>query len=210
MGQSNVRALRAPVSRFGGLPLPLEPRGRAIALAQGLARLERLREEMAAKAIAELDALTGDPDFEPVNGAGEVQSLRRGPGLDQRHWADGGDQGEREPEEDAEPSLGSVGAEYAGFDQSRWGTGSTEDLEGEHDGREPSEDYEHPLGRSENLDQTRQEYGEDDREPSLGASAGVDQSNWGDRDSSDFPFSDLEAQCEDEGAHDDREPEDGW
>lgn len=88
MQQSTQRAIPAPWSPFGALPLPLRARGRQEALARGLIRLEALREEMIAKAIAELDALQGDPDLEPTNGAGFSP--------DQRFWAKGGDDGERE------------------------------------------------------------------------------------------------------------------
>ena len=56
----------APWGRFPGLPLPVQPNGRAERLARGLERLVELREEMIAKLINELDAAEGDAaDREP-------------------------------------------------------------------------------------------------------------------------------------------------
>lgn len=116
---------------------------------------------------------------------------------------------------DLEPSLGlsEPGSLYVGngLDQRDIAQGATDDREGEHDGREPSEDLEESLGRSETFDQRRTEYGQPDLEPSLGSvgalSAGFDQRDWamgGDK-------SDRELECEDEGAETgDAECDLGW
>lgn len=102
---------------------------------------------------------------------------------------------------DLEPSLGSSepGSPYSfsGLDQRHIAEGATDDREGPDDDLEPSEDPEDTLGRSENLDQRRVEFGQDDKEPSLGASAAVDQRQWGERHQG-FAY-DGEDQCEDEG-----------
>lgn len=45
----------------------------------------------------------------------------------------------------SEPSLGSIGDTHH-FDQERWATGGTKDLEDEHDGAEPDDDGEPSLG----------------------------------------------------------------
>ena len=124
------------------------------------ARMERAVEQMLAaseRLMAELDAMQGDPDLE-----------------------DGGDD---EHNGDLEPSLGSV--ESWSAPQTGWAAGNSLDLEGEHDGREPSEDDEFTLGRTEGIDQTRPQWGSDDAE-----------------DVSE----DEGAQCEDEGFESDREP----
>jgi hypothetical protein len=56
------------------------------------------------------------------------------------------DNGEDSEDADpAEPSLGSVGDTHH-FDQERWATGGTKDLEEEHDGAEPDECGEPSLG----------------------------------------------------------------
>lgn len=172
--------------------------------------------------IAALDHIDGDPDleadpdFEPLHGSREVQNPRRRSEVDQTLWAEGGDSGEREPDADLEPSLGAPGGYYPGDDQRHWSAGGGDDLEEDKSDFEPSEDDEYTLGRSENIDQTQFEVPANELEPSLGASAAVDQRRWGDRDSSAFPFSDLEEQCEDEGGacedegwDSDREPDEG-
>jgi hypothetical protein len=165
--------------------------------------VERL-EALAEKIIADLDAFYGDPDLEPVNGSLEVGNFRSGHGLDQRHWADGGDQDEREPSEDPEPSLSFNEV----IDQSspRFHVGSNIDLEEEHDGREPDVDDEPSMGASEGPGGTEQwfsmggaEGGED--EPSLGSLNNVvDQRRWSDHhDPKQWHVIDGEEQCEDEG-----------
>jgi len=73
------------------------------------------------------------------------------------------------------------------------------DLDEEHDGREPDDENEHILGRSEALDQSRPEFGADDLEPSLGGLQGIDQRRWADDETPWFRHQDLEEQCEDEG-----------
>lgn len=88
--------------------------------------------------IAELDTGTPDADLEPCNGSLEVHNLRAGLGLDQRNWAIGGDEGEREPPEDAEPSL--AFNEVVNQSTGRLFAGGDHDLEDEHDGREPGDD----------------------------------------------------------------------
>jgi hypothetical protein len=120
---------------------------------------------------------------------------------------------------DLEPSLGflEAGSLYSpqGLDQTHIAEGLGDDLEGEHDGREPPEDAEDTLGRSENIDQVRREFGQDDKEPSLGSVDHPDQRAWGLHQDGWAPFLlDHEEQCEDEGAqcddegHDsDREPD---
>jgi hypothetical protein len=107
---------------------------------------------------------------------------------------------------DLEPALGSVRGDWAEGNHLRCSTGASDDLEDEHDGREPGEDDEHNLGRSENIDQTRFEMAQPDLEPSLGASAQMSQLGWG-AATVGWHF-DAEDQCDDEGAADcDREPD---
>ncbi len=49
-----------------------------------------------------------------------------------------------EPDQDSEPSLGSINPTITGS-QSQWSFGSSDDLEHEHDGREPDVDQEPTL-----------------------------------------------------------------
>ena len=82
--------------------------------AERLDTLRRLRKEAAAeidRLIAFLDDTGGDPDLEPDDD---------------------------EPDNDAEPSLGSVHT----VNQLRWSSGAGDDREVEHDGREPDADRE--------------------------------------------------------------------
>lgn len=114
---------------------------------------------------------------------------------------------------DREPSLGAPEGRYSREprDQRQWADGQTDDTEDEHDGREPPEDEEDTLGRSENIDQSRQEFGRQDLEPSLGSLGVVDQRFWADHYCTKTQhILDGEEQCEDEGFECDREPEDDW
>ena len=75
---------------------------------------------------------------------------------------------------DAEPSLGFAEPRqnphaYGALDQTHIAEGATDDREDEHDGREPDEDAEDTLGRTEAIDQSRRQVGADDLEPSLGS-----------------------------------------
>jgi hypothetical protein len=118
------------------------------------------------------------------------------------------------PDTDLEPSLGGLNATGPYGDQRRWADGLGDDLEEEHDGCEPPEDPEDILGRSENIDQVRREYGQDDREPSLGSTNPLDQREWAAGNphaalDGEVESEDEGAACEDEGAQDDREPDEG-
>lgn len=127
-----------------------------------------------------------------------------------------------EGDADDEPSLGFSEARrnaYAlgALDQSHIAEGATDGREDEHDGREPTEDDEETLGRSENIDQSRREFSRADLEPWLGApnmAASQDQRMWGARYEGyayggEADCEDEGAQCDDEGAEDDREPDEG-
>ena len=115
------------------------------------------------------------------------------------------------PDADEEPSLGfsEPGSphSWSGLDQMHIAEGATDGREDEHDGREPPEDPEETLGRSENFDQRRVEFGQDDREPSLGSTSHLDQRGWAAGDvhallDGEVQCEDEGAQCDDEGAHD--------
>jgi hypothetical protein len=77
--------------------------------------------------------------------------------LSQTRWATGAasdcelDQDGCEPEEDFEPSLGSIGSNASAFSQAYWGAPYADctDLEDEHDGSEPCEEGEPWLGSQE-------------------------------------------------------------
>ena len=74
---------------------------------------------------------------------------------------------------DAEPSLGFAEPRqnphaYGALDQTHIAEGATDDREDEHDGREPDEDAEDTLGRTEAIDQSRRQVGADDLEPRHG------------------------------------------
>lgn len=112
---------------------------------------------------------------------------------------------------DAEPSLGFAEPRqnphaYGALDQTHIAEGATDDREDEHDGREPDEDAEDTLGRTEAIDQSRRQVGADDLEPSLGSLHHTDQRAWGDhQDPRKWSTLDGEEQCEDEGAQCDDE-----
>lgn len=112
---------------------------------------------------------------------------------------------------DTEPSLGFSEPlpnprAYGALDQAHIAEGATDDREGEHDGREPDTDAEDALGRTEAIDQRRQQFGADDLEPSLGSLHHTDQRAWGDHlDRKKWLTLDGEEQCEDEGAQCDDE-----
>lgn len=137
-------------------------------------------------ALAVLDELDGDTDLEPVNGS-TVNS-------DQRHWAAGGGDGEREPAGDNEPSLG-------GFDP----FGSTQDMEEEFGG----------LGDRTDQRRWAQDHGDGgdgavDDEPSLGSIAETDQRYWTGGPTGKARHLDREQACEDEGAQCDDEGAPGY
>jgi hypothetical protein len=84
----------------------------------------------------------GDP--EPSLGSFD-RMLDQGKSWRQREtWFNGTTDLEADDAED-EPSLGSIG-DIHHFDQERWATGGTKDLEDEHDGGEPDECGEPSLG----------------------------------------------------------------
>ena len=96
----------------------------------GLSRLQEWLLDMVHDITDQLDRIEGDPDFEP-----DLAGLNAAKVLDPvTAWND-----DREGDDDfeldtaAEPSLGSVGC----VDQRRWAQGSCDDMEEEHDGREP-------------------------------------------------------------------------
>jgi len=97
-----IRALRAPVTRFAGLPLHLHPRDRATALVAGLQRLQELQAEMIAKLIAEADALDAPSE--------DLEDDEREPVGDNEHscgWESHGGQLRLNPGTDhGEPALG--------------------------------------------------------------------------------------------------------
>jgi hypothetical protein len=117
---------------------------------------------------------------------------------------------------DLEPSLAQLGSR-------RWpGAPPAElDLEEEHDGREPGEDEEPPLGWSEGSgwqggSRTRAGslgYGSDELEPSLGSLGVMDQRRWAEGDQQAAAWEceavseDEGGACEDEGADADKEPD---
>ena len=140
-------AQAAPRALLRAVPMSLWPDGvrhRRLALLKAAERAADLLQAITDK----LDVLEGDPDLEPSMGAAEVQHLLNPYcGADQRRWAEGGDGGEREPDVDAEPSLGSTGT----CNQRDWAQLQVGwiDAEAEHDGREPDADPELTLGWSE-------------------------------------------------------------
>lgn len=99
--------------------------------------------------LALLDLFAGDTDLEPSLGS----LMGYGGGItDQRDWAwsetrdrEADVQDQPHDAEPDEPSLGSLncvgpivaGAPAPGFDQRRWALGESNDLEEDHDGREP-------------------------------------------------------------------------
>lgn len=108
------------------------------------------------RAIAILDAFDSDPDFE-----------------------DGGDL--ESPEDDLEPSLGSIGAGDERQSQASWWCGRNDEREDEHDGAEPNVD---------------DELSGDEHEPSIGApncnGPCYSQERWGERSPLDTFAADLE------------------
>jgi hypothetical protein len=101
------------------------------------------------------------------------------PTEDLEEGDEGGDQhDDGEPDEDGEPSLGSVGVHELSS-QSNWSAGGTDDREGdEHDGAEPDVDNEPSLGSFDRL--TNQEHSWRQREGSsaLYLDAEVDRADW--------------------------------
>jgi hypothetical protein len=91
---------------------------------QMIERAIELHLDAAQVLVGLLDAADGDPDF-------------------CRSEHDG-----CEPDEDFEPSLGSLGSGWdcEAFNQAKWANGLGADLEDEHDGREPDVDDEPSLG----------------------------------------------------------------
>lgn len=93
-----------------------------------------------------------------------------------------------EDEGEAEPSLASLSgtADQRGVSQLFWSWGDCEDLEVEHDGREPDSDRERDdadleptLGAHEGPGGTDWSgFGADDLEPSLGSLADLNQRRW--------------------------------
>lgn len=148
------------------------------------AALERSAERAAALLhafVERLDALSADPDLEPVNGAADPR--------DQRFWI-AGDQSEREPDDDLEPSL-------AGFGSF---PGNTSDLEEEFGGLGDRTDQ-----RRWAADHADEGDGNVDAEPSLGSIAWTDQRHWSGGPTGKAANLDREAACEDEGAQCDDE-----
>lgn len=97
--------LLAPV----GCPAGVEPHEWREAVAR---RIAELSDQMTAL-LEVLDVMDGDPDFEPTLGAPEAKVGGYVPGVassqqgDQTHWSQGvNEDGENEPLEDDEPSLG--------------------------------------------------------------------------------------------------------
>lgn len=89
--------------------------------------LRKLRKEAAAeieRLIDILDRTAGDPDLEP-----EVDD---------------------EDGNDLEPTLGSINPTISGS-QAQWSFGTADELEEEHDGREPDEDRETEDGRAQDF-----------------------------------------------------------
>jgi hypothetical protein len=92
---------------------------------------------------------------------------------------DGPENAEDEESDPPEPSLGSIGDHH--FDQGRWASGGTKDLEDEHDGAEPGEDAEPALGWNQSMDQTDNGAGSmnpHESEPSLGSTSTINQEAW--------------------------------
>jgi hypothetical protein len=106
-----------------------------------------------------------EPSLGATNGIDQSKSWRSNGALDDaEHEHDGREPDEdKEPDVDGEPSLGAInpdplafgdvsserglvryGGKGPGVDQSNWARGSDQDLEDEHDGREPDADDE-PL-----------------------------------------------------------------
>jgi len=197
MKHQKIEALGASVTRFSGLPLPYQPRGRSDALVAGLQRLERLREEMVAKLIAELDEMTADADLEPSLGFPEPRFIQwttdyfppDRPILPQ----DAGSTDDREEAEDDERTLG---WERHGS-QKNLGAGTN--------------DLEPVLGWPERIDQSRSRQSATDHEdePSLGAVNGTgpyaDQRDWAQGGASD-----VEEEHDGRGPDVDDENDLGW
>jgi hypothetical protein len=121
---------------------------------------------------------------------------------------------------DLEPSLGFLepaGNRFASGhgDQTRISEGAADDREEQcEDEGTWIDEKEASLGRTDAIDQTRHQLGQDDLEPTMGASASTDQRQWAsgydDKDSEREDVSEDEGgACEDEGAQDEREPETG-
>ena len=120
MTQATHESITATPTYEGRHIVPADDLRLARTLAEGDPLRQRLEgaigrlEALARAIIANLDLLE-DPDLEPSLGG----------------WQGATD--DREGDDDAEPSLGSVDAP----NQRGWGAGSTLDHEWEHDGREP-------------------------------------------------------------------------
>ena len=198
----------APMGLLVGLPLPYQPRGRADRLLAGMQRLQALYDEMAAKVIAEMDAIDAPTyDLEPSLGFLESTTTLYGANaLNQADIAEG-------VTDDREEQCEGGGADDACEDE-----GAQCDDEGMRDNEDgcACEDAggEGELGWSEDesaqgprLTSQTFEY-----EPSLGSLDGAtDQRRWAFGGAGPDGFShrdfDLETQCEDEGGQCDDEGE---
>lgn len=92
-------------------------------------QLRKIRQEASAeidRLLELLDAIDGDPDLEPTCGVAS--------GLPPE--AD-----EAEPDNDFEPSLGSINPNFGVSSQERWSAGGAADLEDEFDGREDETEH---------------------------------------------------------------------
>lgn len=177
MADGSLLPPEALATAVGGPPAP--------SLANRASAARRALEAALDAAMALLDELDGDTDLEPVNG-----SIAN---PDQRHWAAGGDDGEREPSGDDEPSL-------AGFGHFQ----PCDDMEEEFGGLGDRTDQ-----RRWALDHGEEGDGAVDDEPALGSIAG-DQRHWSGGPTGKARNLDREQACEGEGAQCDDEGAPGY
>ena len=146
---------------------------------QAIGRLRKEARDEIDRLIRFLDESDNHMELEPWLGWPESTS-RGGQELG------GTDDREAEPEHDEEgaddePSLGSHELPSGAICYLQSASLGEIDVEGDHDGREPSEDDEPTLGWNAAIDQIRNDAGSmhaDEMEPSLGSTATINQEAW--------------------------------